>query len=773
MRAAWLWARSRLRQRWRSLLVIALLAGIGSGVAMTAAAGSVRASSGWQRFRADTAAPNALFTPSPDHPPALLARARRIPGVTASGAFVYTPVRPGHLPAELPTSIDEVGAFVALDDGLGRSVYRPRILSGRRPDPARADEVTVNEALAELAGLEAGDRVPLEMGWAGTPIEQLGTVTVVGIHVGQYDVGVTGGQPNMLLPRAFGRAHEGELVTGGQPAVMVRLSRGDAGLPHFERELQEIYGGGIVVVRAEQDQAVVVDAVNVQRVGLGLLALAAALATSVAAVQAIGRVLGSERADLATLRSLGMRRQDVAMAGAGLMALAGALAAAIATTGAVLASRLVPSGTAGELEPPGLRLEPGVLAAGVMLIVVALATAGGILAARDSSASRSTRSQPAPMAGPLAVRLGVHWTFSRSPGVAASGAARAALTAVVVGIAGITAVVTFAVSLDHLGSTHRLYGWDFDGGFNSEDLDREGLAQAMAGLTEDERITGLAWGSSINVPVNGSGIELYALDQARGFVHPSVIEGRAPVGADEIALGTESLAKVGAAIGSTVRVGEGRGVTFRVVGRAVYPELGNSADLANAGSLTVDGLARLDTEPVGAFGLVRVRDGLDVEAVLGDHPADGVFPGAPFLASRVRNIQGVGALPWLLAGFLAVLGLTAVGHALALSVRARRRELAVLRSLGAVRGQLASAVWAQATLTVVIGSLVGLPVGVAAGRWTWGLVADGLGVLNSPVVAWPLLGGLLVGTVAIANLLATGPAVVAARLHPATVLRSE
>jgi ABC-type lipoprotein release transport system permease subunit len=769
MTAAWLWARSRLRRRWRSLLVIALLAGMGSGVALTAITGSVRAGTGWERFRADTAGANLFFTLPPEADPALMDEVRRIPGVTATGAFVYTPVRPTTV-----EDSDNIGAFLALDDGFTRTVYRPRILSGRRPDPARADEVTVNRSLADMAGIEPGDRVPVEIGWADEgPITPLAEVTVAGIHVGQFDVGGNAGQPNMLLGNAFRKVHDAKLITGGQPAVVVRLAAGDSGHPAFERHLHEIYGPGVVVASAEQDQAVLVDATNVQRVGLLLLAVAAALATLVAAVQALGRVFGSERSDIATLRSLGMRRRDLAGAGAAVGASAAVAAAILAVTGAVLASRLVPSGAAGELEPPGPRIEPQVLVIGGLVLLVALAIAGALLAVREVRPARASRAQPGPAPGPLPVRLGVHWTFARTAESAAAGSSRAALTAVMVGVAGIAAVITFAASLSHLVNTPRLHGWDFDGGYNTEDLDKDALEEAMSGLADDRRVTGLAWGSILDVPVNGSAVQLFALDQARGFVHPSVIEGRAPVGSDEIALGTETLQRLRGRVGSRVRVGDGRGQSFRVVGRAVYPEIGNSLDLANAGSITIGGLARLDAEPVGALGLLRVRPGTDMDRLFEDYKADGAFPGVPFVAPRVKNIQTVGALPWLMAGFLGILALAAIGHALALSVRARRRDLAVLRALGAVRAQVASAVWSQATLTAVVGAVIGLPIGVALGRQAWGLVADGLGVLVQPVIAWAVLAGVVAAVIAVANLVATWPAMTAARLRPAAALRSE
>jgi ABC-type lipoprotein release transport system permease subunit len=771
MTAAWLWARSRLRRRWPTLLVIALVAGLGAGVTLTAATGSHRAATGWQRFRTATTSPNLFFTPPPDADAALLRRVARLPGVTALGAFTYAAVSPATVEPN-----DEFGSFLGLDDGFLNTVYRPRILSGRRPDPRRADEISISTSMAKASGIEAGDRVQLRAGWATVgKFSTLGKVTVTGIHVGQFDVGANGGSPNMLLGNAFYRAHERQLVEalGNQPSVLVRLASGDAGVKDFERRMSPIYGGRAVVVSAKQDEAVVLDAVNVQKIGLAILAIAAGLATLVAAVQAVGRAFGTERADMAVLRSLGMRRRDLAVAGAGLGAAAGAVGAGVAVVTAVLASRLAPSGTAGKIEPPGLRVEPALLMSGALVIVMTLACAGALLAVRVATRPpRAGRAQPAVATGPLPVRLGLHWTFARTTPGAATGSARAALVAVLVGVGGIAAVVTFAASLDRLVDTPRLYGWDFDGGFQSMELDQAGLEDATKGLASDPRVDGLVWGTIVDVPVGSSTVELFALDQARGLLHPSVIEGRAPVGSDEIALGTETMSKAGLQVGSRVPVGEGR-VPFHVVGRAVYPELGNSVDLANGGSITIDGLGRLHAEPVGTFALIRVRRGTSVQAVLDAHAAEGVDSGTPILPPRVSNIQSVGLLPWLMAGFLGLLALTAVGHALVLSVRARRHDLAVLRAIGAVRIQLASAVWSQATFTVLAGSVVGLPIGIAVGRQAWGLVVDGLGVVDSPVVAMGMLALLLAGLLGVVNLLATGPALIASRLRPAAVLRSE
>ena len=768
MTAAWLWARSRLRRRWRSLVLISLVAGLGAGVCLTAATGAKRAATGWDRFRAATRSPNALFSPPPDADPARFRTVQALPDVTAAARFTYTPVAPAPM---VPGQ--DGGAFIGLDPAFGRSVYVPRILAGRHTRPGRIDEVTVNRPMADALGIEAGERVRLRSGFDPGDLRDLGQATVVGIHTGQFDVGANGGQPSMLLGSAFLAAHRDALILG-EPAGLVRLTAGDAGAAAFGRGLREIYGAGAVVVPADQEEESVVDAVNVQAVGLGLLALAAGLATVVASVQALGRLLRAEQADLLVLRSLGMGRRQVAMGGASIGAVVGGAVAAIALGIGVMASAQVPTGTAARLEPPGLRPEPVVLAAGGLVLLGLLVGAGAIVALRTvARRSEDGRTRPAVGAGPLPVRLGTAWALARPGSGPAGASARAALVAAGVGLAGIAAVVTFATSLDHLVDTGRLHGWAFDGALVTEDMDRAGLATAMAGLTRDPRVEGLAWVSVVDAPVDGVALELWALDAARGAVHPSLITGRAPVGSDEVALGSETMSDLGVAVGDQVRIGSEGGAPFRVVGRAVYPELGNNSDLANAGSITVGGLGRLVDEPVMAMALVRMRSGVAVGDVFEDNAQDGVESVPPFLPPRIRNVEAIGNLPWLMAGFLAVLVLIAVGHALILSVGGRRRDLAVLRALGAVRRQVAAAVWSQASLTVLAGALVGVPAGIAIGRQTWALVAHGLGVLDRPVVGWALLGAVGVGALAVANLMATGPAIVASRLRPARALRSE
>jgi putative ABC transport system permease protein len=81
-------------------------------------------------------------------------------------------------------------------------------------------------------------------------------------------------------------------------------------------------------------------------------------------------------------------------------------------------------------------------------------------------------------------------------------------------------------------------------------------------------------------------------------------------------------------------------------------------------------------------------------------------------------------------------------------------------------------VW-QASTMLLIALAVGLPLGVAAGRWAWTVVAEQLGTVAEPVTPLGLVLLTIPAGLLLANLVAALPARVASRLKPATVLRSE
>jgi ABC-type antimicrobial peptide transport system permease subunit len=55
-----------------------------------------------------------------------------------------------------------------------------------------------------------------------------------------------------------------------------------------------------------------------------------------------------------------------------------------------------------------------------------------------------------------------------------------------------------------------------------------------------------------------------------------------------------------------------------------------------------------------------------------------------------------------------------------ITVRRRRRELALLKVVGMSRRQVRAIITWQTTLTLGIAIGAGAPLGIAAGRWAWG-----------------------------------------------------
>ena len=141
--------------------------------------------------------------------------------------------------------------------------------------------------------------------------------------------------------------------------------------------------------------------------------------------------------------------------------------------------------------------------------------------------------------------------------------------------------------------------------------------------------------------------------------------------------------------------------------------------------------------------------------------------------TAIRNVKRIRTLPLALAAMVGVLAISSLAHAVVLSARRNRRQLAVLRTLGFSRGQAAAAVRWQATVLGLAAAAVGIPVGVVAGRWGWLAVARQLGVASGPVVPLLLLAVVAIAAVVVAHVVAVIPAWRSARLRPAEAFRVE
>jgi len=156
-----------------------------------------------------------------------------------------------------------------------------------------------------------------------------------------------------------------------------------------------------------------------------------------------------------------------------------------------------------------------------------------------------------------------------------------------------------------------------------------------------------------------------------------------------------------------------------------------------------------------------------------DKRLKGIELGTPDPIPAVAELKEVEQLPILLGGFLALLAIGAVGHALATAVRRRSHDFAVLRALGMTQRQCRWVVVTQASVLAAIGLLFGIPIGLAVGRSVWRVVADYTPIAYVPPMAVLALLLIAPGALLLANLLAAWPGRRAARLRVAHILRAE
>ena len=141
--------------------------------------------------------------------------------------------------------------------------------------------------------------------------------------------------------------------------------------------------------------------------------------------------------------------------------------------------------------------------------------------------------------------------------------------------------------------------------------------------------------------------------------------------------------------------------------------------------------------------------------------------------AQIINYGSLGSTPVLLGMALAGGAAVALAITLVTSVRRRRRDLAILKTLGFTRGQLAWAIAVQASVAAVIGCAVGIPVGIALGRALWDLFAGEISAVPSPSVPGGTVALIGVLAVTLAVLVATVPGRLAARTRTSQLLRTE
>ncbi len=344
------------------------------------------------------------------------------------------------------------------------------------------------------------------------------------------------------------------------------------------------------------------------------------------------------------------------------------------------------------------------------------------------------------------------------------------------GVVGALAMATVALGfgsgLTRLVDDPARFGWSWDvliENYNAP-LDKE-LTAALRG---DPDILGLVPISRGNVTLDGQPIPAIGMDiQAAGTVAPTILLGRAPSERGEIALGTVTARELDVGIGDRVEgsTSDGARLEFEMVGTAVVSsiQLEESNQLGQGAFLVRADFERL----VGWFptaALADVREGTSVAELEERHFTSVLGVQQP---GDITSYDGIDGVPHLLAVVLVALGLAVLAHLLVGSVRLRRRELAVLRTLGLRPRQVAATLLWQTSAQIIAVLVVAAPVGVIAARISWRWFADRIGIASDPSIPLVVVALSAVAVLAIANLVALPFARRAGSIHPARALRAE
>jgi hypothetical protein len=805
--------RADLRHRWRSWLAVVVLVGLVGGLSMAAVAGWRRTSSAMERF-VEYHRPGNAYVEGRLDAEDLLA----IDGVTSANGgdyFLLVPVdRRGKAH---PEHLGQVSPFSHTAPELGRTVERALLIDGRLPDPAVETEAIVDEEMAELYDLRPGDQLTVR-GYGPHQVEDLfeglGTLepsgpeidlTITGIHRLPQDVVpkqkvpevVYLGSAEIHLGPAFDAAHRrkdilslgalfGDLSGPGGDGFSLQVDHSAISRDRLKSEVRaldpkaDLDFTGSDAVRAQQEAERTIQLQSALLLAFGALVAAGGL---VIVLQALRRQLEGDRALQRSAWAFGLagRRAMGLAAVKGLVI--GLASAALAIVVAIALSPLTPVGHArrAEVDPgvavDGAVLVVGVLALGAFLVVVPVAAAW-----REAVAI--TRRSPG-----RAPRVGVAERAARaglSPPVVAgirsallgAGGGTVVVT-VFVAAAGIVGALAFAASEDRLATEPELWGWDFDvvvGDSNDQKVD-EHIEASLVGSSDIAAYAKRHELSSGSATYEGRTVELdlSAIEELKGSFAPRMLEGLAPTADDEVALGGATARRLGVEVGDRLDLEAQLGPEpFTVTGIAVM-HLGLGSDrIGEGGLLHPSAIPLLIDEPDPPFVLVRYASGVDEAAtyeMLQDEWGNTVLP--PTRSIDVDQLHQVRFLPVWFAGLLAVVAAGTLAFVLVLTVRRRRHDLALLRTIGFERRQVRTTVLVQAFALVLPGTLAGVVIGLAAGRVIWSVTADSLGAPSVHVVPVAAAVAVLGGALLVGWLASAVPGRLAGRLHPAAILRTE
>jgi ABC-type lipoprotein release transport system permease subunit len=785
-----LWSGSDLRARVVSLVVLGVLAGLTIGLATAALDGARRTDSALSRLQARTNASDAVvFATQTNVVTADWSKLAQRPEVKQ---LVRWGLAFGNV-----AGVEGDLLLVPMDDAWLQQVDRPIVVAGRMFDPQAADEVVVSDDAPGADGLpiKVGDTIPF------TPMTQDGNfeapasgphleVRVVGIVHTPLSYVFTGGA---FLSPGFVTKY-GSTAYIAENAV-IQLRHPDTDIGALRRDASSDVAQGVPVLDFGVTGRRVTATTDVEGAMLRLLAAIVMLAGVAFVGQALARSAATIGADAPTLRALGMTRRELVAASVRPHLVTAGVAVVITALTAIVASRWFPVGLAAGVDPDrGIQVNVALVLVSVLLtamVTLGVVSAAGWRAARPIAVRPRHRGGLAgrlQLARPVPLRVGARLALEGGGTATRKGSAWPALIGAAAAVTGVVAIITVRHGLTDAFTHPEVAGVAWDASVVPQQSDISLTTGVSASLVDTiAHQPGVAAVSSIGryvTQIGDLGVPVFTVvDPAAGeSVHLVTLSGRGPRSDDEIELGPSTARDLGVKIGDTVTLADGGSV--KVVGLGLFPS-DVHAQFDEGGWVSPMRWSRLaamnynpdDNETVDMLVAVRFADHDHLDTQIGNLTTS-MGSTVQYVALvdqplELANLHNVRTLPTVLAIFLAVLGTIAVGHALFSSVYRHRRDFAVLQSLGLTRSGVRAMIAAQATVVGIAGLLVGVPIGLIAGRAGWQAITDRVPLtFRSPLTAIAVIFIVPVALIA-ANLLAIIPARRASKVKPALVLRSE
>jgi hypothetical protein len=618
----------------------------------------------------------------------------------------------------------------------------------------------------------------------------------------------------LLTPALVQEAVKVSPAAGAPEAYALQLDHGGLDVPAVEQEIRRLVPPG-ATVEFHVTARVVTEvelAVKPESVALGGFGAIAALVCLVLGAQAISRQVRWGDDDRRAMRALGATPSVTAADG--LIGILGAVAVGslVAIGVAVALSPLSPLGPVRPVYPDGgIAVDWTVFGIGLAVLLGVLGTGAVALSylgtphraprgvaptARSSVVARRAESAGMPVAGVVGIR------FALEPGQGRTAVpVRSALVGTVVAVALVVTTLTFASSLNTLVSHPALYGWNWNYALNpSNDVP----PQALDLLSHDPDVAGWSGFDYNDVAIDDQTVPVLMARSPTEVVSPPVLSGHGLEASNQIVVGAATLDVLHKQVGQTVFVSYGAPADapiyipptpLTIVGTATFPAVGYESLVADHTSMGTGALfseaifppafqRAVETRDPNLNGpelvFVRLRNGVSPVAGRADlqriaDAADKVFAADPHAQSQnvivlgvqrpaqIVNYRSIGSTPVILAVGLAAGAIVALALTLAASVRRRRRDLALLKTLGFTQRQPAA----------ITGVIVGIPLGVVVGRELWVLFAHNLNAVHDPSVPAVPVTIVALGALVFANLVAALPGRSAARTPTALVLRAE